>query len=168
MNKKVLATVVSAILFTSSSYAGFFTNDFFKELDSLGNRFNNVNMYKNKKTQKFTVEVALPGFEKKEIKVKIDNKHGILTITAESKTEKEEEKKNEQNIYVYRSKSLSQSYFNRSFTLPEYVNFSEANLIETTYKNGILKIDFPMAKSVKADEITLEINGEEDKEESGK
>jgi HSP20 family protein len=168
MNKKMLLTIASTFLVANSSYAGFFTHDFFKEFEDFGSKFHNINMYKNTKAQKFTVEVALPGFDKKDIKVKVDNKHGILTITAESKIEKAEEKKNEQNVYIYRSKSLAQSYFNRSFTLPEYVDFSEANHIETTYKNGILKIEFPLAKSVKADEITLQINGEDETTETEK
>ena len=164
MNKKMLLALLS-ILLVSKSSANLFNQDFFKKLDDLENKFCNINMYKNKKTQKFTVEVALPGFEKKEIKVTIDTKHGILTIAAESKFEKEEEKKNEQNVYIHHSKSVKQSYFKRSFTLPEYVNFDDASQIETTYKNGILKIEFPLKKSEKANEITLQINGEEKTEE---
>ena len=158
----MLLAIASSFLVAHSSSASLFTHDFFKELDDLENRFSNINMYKNKKTQKFTVEVALPGFEKKDIKVTIDNKHGILSITAESKIEKEDEEKNEQNIYIHRSKSVKQNYFHRSFKLPEYVNYNEANQIETTYKNGILKIEFPLTIATKANAIELQINGEDE------
>lgn len=164
MNKKELLALAYISLIAGNSSAHIFSRDFFKELDSMdrfmNDRFNNINMYKNEKTQKFTIEVALAGFEKKDIKVTIDNKSGIITITAESKIEEKEEGKNEKNIYIHKSESIEEKYFNRSFTLPSYVDYKDATKIETTYKNGMLKIEFPLGKKEKTDKITLQINEE--------
>ena len=160
MNKKKFLALACISLITSNASANLFSRNFFKELESMDNHFNRVNMYKNKKTQKFTIEVALPGFEKKDIKVTIDNKSGILTVTAERKVEEKEEKKNEKNIYIQRSESIEEEYFSRSFTLPSDVDYKEATKIETTYKNGMLKIEFPLGEKEKTDKVTLEINEE--------
>jgi HSP20 family protein len=156
------ALLTASNLSLSASFLGsdFFGTDFFKELE-----FNNVNMYKNKKTQKFTIEIALPGFDKKDIKVKIDNNTGLLTITAESKLEQKEEEKNEKNIYIHKSQSIEEKYFHKAFTLPSYVNYNDASKIETSLKNGILKIEFPLGGKEKKHEVTLKINGSDSDEE---
>ena len=164
MNKKELLALTCISLVAGNTSAHIFSRDFFKELDSIerfmDNQLNNVNMYKNEKTQKFTIEVALPGFEKKDIKLTIDNKNGILTITAENKNEEKEEEKNEKNIYIHRSKSIEEKYFNRSFTLPSYVEYRDATKIETTYKNGMLKVEFPLGEKDKTNKIILQISEE--------
>jgi HSP20 family protein len=154
--------LASTFIIAGNSSAHLFDRDFFAVFNDLENKFNDVNMYKNKKTQKFTVEIALPGFDKKDIKVTIDNKSGTLAVTAEHKEEEKEEKKNEQNVYIYKSKSISQSYFHRTFTLPNYVNYKDANTIETTYKNGILRIEFPLCGKEKTNEVTLQISGDDE------
>lgn len=164
MNKKEFLALACISLISGKSSAHLLSRDFFSDLDSMERRieskFSKVSMYKNEKTQKFTVEIALPGFEKKDIKVTIDNKSGILTITAEKKIEEKEEKKNEKNVYIQRSESIEAEYFNRSFTLPSYVDYKDATKIETTYKNGILKIELPLGEKEKSDKVTLEINEE--------
>lgn len=120
MNKKMLLILASTFLMARSSSAETFIHHFFQEFDDLEkklhqelndleNRLYKVKTYKDEKAQKFLVQVDLPGVEKKDIKVTIDNKHGILTITAASKVEKTEEEKNEQNVSVQRSKSFAQS-----------------------------------------------------------
>jgi len=164
MNKKELLALACFSLAAGNSSANIFSRDFFSDLDSMEQRisrkFSKVSMYKNEKTQKFTVVIALPGFEKKDIKVTIDNKDGILTITAERKIEEKEEKKNEKNVYIQRSESIEEEYFNRSFTLPSYVDYKDKTKIGTTYKNGMLKIEFPLGEKEKTDKVTLEISEE--------
>jgi HSP20 family protein len=164
--KSLLACALLTASNLSANFFGsdFFSTDFFKEINEMENKFNNISMYKNKKTQKFTVEVALPGFDKKDIKVKIDNNTGLLSVTAECKLEQKEEEKNEKNIYIHKSQSIEQKYFHRSFTLPSYVNYTDADKIETSYKNGILKIEFPLGEKEKKHEVTLKINGSDDDE----
>ncbi len=161
MNKKKFLALACISLVTSNSSAHLLSRDFFTEFDSMerlvNSKLSKVSMYKNEKAQKFTIEIALPGFEKKDIKVTIDNKSGILTVTAESKIEEKEEEKNEKNIYIQRSESIEEKYFNQSFSLPSYVDYKDATKVETTYKNGILKIEFPLGEKEKSDKITLEI-----------
>ena len=77
----------------------------------------------------FELEIAAPGFNKKDFDVSIDN--GVLKIQAENKEEMEK-KEND-----YTRKEFNYTSFFRSFTLPETVNVDE--MIDATYKRGILK-----------------------------
>jgi HSP20 family protein len=78
----------------------------------------------------FKVELAVPGFKKEDIKVDMEN--DILTISAETKDEKNEEKDN------YTRKEFSYSSFNRSFSLPKSANGEK---IDAKYENGVLKLE---------------------------
>jgi len=78
----------------------------------------------------FELEIAAPGFSKKDFDVSIDN--GLLTIQAENKEEMEKKEDD------YTRKEFNYSSFYRSFTLPENVN--EDEMIDATYKRGILKL----------------------------
>jgi HSP20 family protein len=78
----------------------------------------------------FELEIAAPGFSKKDFDVSIDN--GLLTIQAENKEEMEKKEDD------YTRKEFNYSSFYRSFTLPENVNENE--MIDATYKRGILKL----------------------------
>jgi HSP20 family protein len=87
-------------------------------------------------TQKeFKVELAVPGLERKDFNVEVDNH--ILTISAE----KEEETKEGDGEYSKREYSFNS--FSRSFTLPE--NVKEGN-IDASYENGVLRISIPKLK----------------------
>lgn len=81
------------------------------------------------KDDAFNVELMLPGFDKKDIKMKVDG--DSLLIEAERV-------KNEKDKY-----NRVESYFGkytRSFTLPNYVN---KNKIDAAYENGVLKVTIP-------------------------
>jgi len=78
----------------------------------------------------FEIEIAAPGFNKKDFDVSIDN--GILKIRAENKDEMEKKEEG------YTRKEFNYNSFYRSFTLPENVN--EEEMIDATYKRGILKL----------------------------
>ena len=78
----------------------------------------------------FELEIAAPGFNKKDFDVSIDN--GILKIQAENKEEMEKKEDD------YTRKEFNYTSFYRSFTLPENVNADE--MIDATYKRGILKL----------------------------
>ncbi len=87
----------------------------------------------------FKVEVAAPGFEKKDFNIELDN--DVLTISSEKQIEnevKEDEK--------FTKREFSYQSFTRSFTLPELV---EGDKIEATYKNGILSIVIPKKEEAK-------------------
>jgi HSP20 family protein len=77
----------------------------------------------------FEVSVALPGMNKEDINVDLDN--GRLSISGERTFEKEEEGK---NYHQVESKFGS---FNRSFQLPDSI---DEESIEAKYENGVLTI----------------------------
>lgn len=109
------------------------TDDFFMESRRW---IPSMNVKETKKT--FEIDIAAPGFDKKDFNVSIDN--GILEITAENK--KEMEKKTED----FTRREYNYSSFSRSFTLPENVNEKEE--IDASYKNGILKLVLNKLKEV--------------------
>ncbi len=100
------------------------TNDFFLE-----NKW--VPAMNVKETEdKFEIEIAAPGFNKKDFDLSIEN--GILRIHAEKKEEMEKKEDD------YTRREFNYNSFFRSFTLPENVN--EDEMIDATYKRGILKL----------------------------
>lgn len=80
----------------------------------------------------YKIELAAPGFEKKDFKVEVENR----TLTVSSKKEKEEREEKEN----YRRREFSYQSFSRSFGLPEN---SLPEKIEAQYDNGILKLTLP-------------------------
>lgn len=80
----------------------------------------------------FKLELAAPGFDKKDFKVEIQD--GMLSISAEKEKQSEEKKEN------YRKKEFSYSSIRRSFALPENVKDEK---IDAKYENGILKVILP-------------------------
>ena len=80
----------------------------------------------------FKIELAAPGFDKKDFKVETDN--GMLTISSEKEKEEKEDTEN------YRRREFSFSSFRRSFQLPEN---SIQDKIEAKYENGVLKLTLP-------------------------
>ena len=89
---------------------------------------------------KFNIEVALAGFNKKDINVSVEN--GMLTI--ESKQEDKSKDKDGEVIH----KGISKRYFKRSFTIADDVEIKGAEL-----KDGLLKVSMekiiPDAKKLK-------------------
>lgn len=86
----------------------------------------------------FYVEVVSPGLNKDDFKIELNKRQ--LTITAEKKSETE--KKEGDKIW---QKEFSLSSFKRSFYLPETV---EADAIEASYEQGILKVYIPKKAEV--------------------
>lgn len=101
-----------------------------------GQTFPAVNIKETAKD--FGLEFAAPGFKKEDFKVSVDN--GILTVSAETQTEKNEENKK------FTRKEFSYNSFTRSFSLPENVN---ADAIEAKYENGILNLSVPKKEESK-------------------
>jgi len=97
-------------------------------------------------TNKYDIEVALAGFNKKDIDVSVEN--GVLTI--ESKTSDKDESKDEDGNTIY--KGISKRYFKRSFTIADDVEVKGAEL-----KDGLLKVSMekivPESKKLKSIEI---------------
>jgi molecular chaperone IbpA len=93
---------------------------------------------------KFDIEVALAGFNKKDINVTSEN--NMLTI--ESKQDEKSKDKNGEVIH----KGISKRYFKRSFTIADDVEVKGAEL-----KDGLLKVSMekiiPDAKKLKTIDI---------------
>lgn len=75
----------------------------------------------------FEIELAAPGFAKKDFKITIDE--GCLNISAEKTQEKEEKEEN------FTRREFSYNTFERSLQLPENVEDEE---VKAHYKDGIL------------------------------
>lgn len=119
-----------------------------------------ISITENKETKQLEFELNFAGYDKDEIKVSIND--GILKITAERKKseEKTEESISENKISIYQMKDYSQKSF--SHDLKRYtIDLSKPNAIETTYKNGILKIAIPLKKEFRS-ELKLEIKSEDE------
>lgn len=82
--------------------------------------------------QEYTIDLAVPGFKKEDFKVKVEK--DMLTISAETKSETSEKKKE------YTRKEYNYSSFSRSFRLPDNV---KDDAISARYENGILKLNLP-------------------------
>lgn len=92
------------------------------------------------------VHVDLPGMEKDQIKVVVQD--GILTISGERKEESEKQEKN----YIRAERVYGK--FSRSFTLPENV---DSEKISADYKNGLLSVVLAKTEKSKPKEITVDI-----------
>lgn len=88
----------------------------------------------------FEIELAAPGFDKKDFEVTIDN--GCLNVSAKKTETKEETEEN------YTRKEFSYDSFTRSLQLPETVIDDQ---VKAKYKNGILK--FSLAKIEEAKKL---------------
>ncbi|MEW7290023.1 Hsp20/alpha crystallin family protein [Aquimarina sp. 2304DJ70-9] len=103
----------------------FFADDFFirdKNLPAM-------NVKENK--DDFDIELAVPGFSKKDIEVTIED--DILHICAKSSKEEVEEEEN------YMRREFNYSSFDRKLQLPSSVDQNEK--VKATYKDGILTLN---------------------------
>lgn len=99
------------------------------------------------KGDKYILEADLPGFEKEDIKIDIDNDY--LTISAEH-NECTDEKDKEGN-YIRRERSFGS--FSRSFNIANV----KTDAIEASYKHGVLKLTMPKKESTVPTSRRLEI-----------
>ncbi len=82
------------------------------------------------KKNSYELEVAAPGFKKEDFKLITEN--GLLTISAETSSEKEEEDEN------FTRQEFSRSSFSRTFNLPDNVSSDD---ISAKFQDGLLKVD---------------------------
>lgn len=115
---------------------GLFDDDFFPVVNTRTNSMPAVNIREDDK--KFTLDLAVPGMDKKDLKIDINE--DVLTVSSESKHESEE------NREGFKRKEFSYSSFCRSFRIPENVNSEK---IEASYKDGILTVNLPKIEEEK-------------------
>ena len=86
------------------------------------------------KGDKYLLEVDLPGYEKENIKIEIDD--GYLTVHASMNKDVDESDKNSK--YVHKERYVGEC--SRSFYVGEDINEED---IKASFKNGTLKIELP-------------------------
>ncbi|HTL81766.1 MAG TPA: Hsp20/alpha crystallin family protein [Bacteroidia bacterium] len=112
----------------------FFGKDFHRNVPA-------VNIHEDEK--KWNIEVSAAGFSKEDFRIALEN--DVLTISAEHKTEVNEEEKN------YSRREFSTTSFTRSFRLKKE-DVNEEN-ISASYDNGILNIAIPKAEEAKKETV---------------
>jgi HSP20 family protein len=95
----------------------------------------------------FKVDVAAPGFKKDDFKIEVNN--GYLTITGETKSEKEDKDDK------FTRREFSYNTFSRSFALPENV---KSDGIAAKYNEGILHVTLPKSKTEEKATKTIAIS----------
>ena len=96
----------------------------------------------------YVLEVDLPGFDKKDINMQLDN--GYLSITAR-REHKSEEGQDKKGNFIRRERSFGQ--FSRSF----YVGDIQEEDIDAKLENGILTIKLPKDKKEEPKTKRIEI-----------
>ena len=111
----------------------FYLDDIFDNFDSTRNNNMKCDIYE--KDGDYHIDIDIPGFDKKDIKVECDN--GYLTVTAKKDEEVEDKTKN----YIRRERSYGK--YQRSF----YIGDMDSNEIRAKFKHGMLKIIVPKVET---------------------
>ena len=98
-----------------------------------------VNISKN--DDNYHIAVALPGFEKKDVDIKIEKD----TLIISSSREKEEDSK-------FRLREFNYGSFERKFALPKNI---DQDSIEAKFNNGILTLSLALKPEAKAKTISI-------------
>jgi HSP20 family protein len=96
----------------------------------------------------FEVHLDLPGFKPEQIEVKVED--DVLTISAERKSEKRDEKKG------YLRTERTWGRFARSFVLPDTIDAAEP---KAHYEAGVLKLHLAKKPEVKPKMVQVKVNG---------
>jgi HSP20 family protein len=96
------------------------------------------------KDDAFVIKAELPGLNKEDISLDVEN--GVLTLKGERKLETEV---NEANVY---RRELSYGKFVRSFRLPASI---DPDTIKAEFKNGLLIVEVPKPEGQKPKQITV-------------
>jgi len=96
----------------------------------------------------YLVKTDLPGVKKEDIQVTVDN--GILTISAETKEEKEEKK----GENVIRKERCYGKYI-RSMSLNHQVNEDK---VSANYHDGVLELVLPKLEAVKPKKVAINVH----------
>ena len=107
-----------------------------------------VDLYEN--DDAFVVEVDLPGINPDDVDIAIER--NILTIKSKTEHTTENGDEAKENGHNYHIRERYYSSFQRSFTLPTYV---DAEATEANYENGTLTITLPKAAEAKPRHIEV-------------
>ena len=115
----------------------FFNDEFFSRKEK-----NLMKTDIREKKDKYIIDMDLPGFQKENINIDLNN--GYLSITAKENSEKEDEE--QEGKYLRQERYIGEC--SRSFYIGDEV---EEDNIKAEFKNGILKIEIPK-KEIKEQE----------------
>ena len=96
----------------------------------------------------YRIRADLPGLDKKDIHVNVEN--SVLSITGEKKQENE---KREKGRYFYLERSYGR--FHRSFALPEHV---DPEKIDAVYNKGVLELTLKKNEKAKPKAIDVKVS----------
>jgi len=96
--------------------------------------------------KEYTIKAELPGINKEDVKVTVEN--GVLSISGERKSEKEEKDKKYHRI------ERTYGSFVRAFTLPEGTAGDKMN---AEFKDGVLKLHLPKDETAKPKTVEVKI-----------
>jgi HSP20 family protein len=96
--------------------------------------------------REYLVKADLPEMKKEDVKVTVEN--GVLSISGERKTEKEEKKKKFHRI------ERSYGTFLRTFALPENTDSAK---IAAEFKEGVLKVHLPKTPVAKPKPVEVKV-----------
>lgn len=122
----------------------------YNQKNSLSKSLPLVNIHESE--NEFEIELAIPGLQKENIKITIEDK------TLKISTEYTKESNSEENIsnIKYIKKEFDYTAFERSFKLPITV---DSDKIEASYDNGVLKLTLPKKEEAKPKEPkAIEVN----------
>ena len=97
--------------------------------------------------KEYILSLALPGVKKED--VRIDVKDGVLTVSGEHRTEKEEKGK------TWLRREMSCGSFQRGFTLPEGMHPED---VKAGMKDGVLTLTMPKPAHEKKRGVTVKID----------
>lgn len=100
------------------------------------------------KGDKYLVEIDLPGYEKEDIKIEVED--GYLTVHA--KVNKAEVESKEDGKYIQKERYSGECA--RSFYIGEDIKQED---IKANFKNGILTLSFPRTRKEKSDKKYIDI-----------
>lgn len=130
-----------------SRYSPFFRTGLLRQLDETSKEFNWSPAADISETDtEYLVKADLPGVEKKDVKITIEN--GQLRITGERKTEQKAKDENEIRIERFHGT------FSRTFALPDN---ADADNIRAEQSNGSLTVHIPKTKVAKPAKIEVPI-----------
>ena len=116
-----------------------------KENDSISTNFPRVDIYEDKND--YFIDADLPGLDKKDISINIEN--NTLTITGSREDKREEKKRG-----YYRLERQT-GLFERSFHLGDGANYS---LADAQFDKGVLKVTIPKKEEIKPKNLEIKIN----------
>ena len=124
----------------------FYLDDIFEDFNKVA-KTNQMKCDIYEKDGKYNIEMDIPGFDKQDIRIECQD--GILSVTAEKKSDSEET--SDDKKYLRRERFYGK--VSRSFTF----NDIKEEAISAEFNNGILKIVIPKADKTESKKV-IEIN----------